>query len=129
MNEVAKTQNTEPTTADTVKVWLAVAIALAGIVAFYLLKGHELPWLRWLAMFGGFALALVVFAVSQQGRNFWSFALDSRIELRKVFWPTRQETGMTTLVVFGFVAVASIFFYILDLILAWVTRAFTGQGA
>jgi preprotein translocase subunit SecE len=54
--------------------------------------------------------------------------LDSRIELRKIVWPSRQETGMTTLVVFGFVIVAGLFFWVLDLVLAWATRALTGQG-
>jgi preprotein translocase subunit SecE len=54
--------------------------------------------------------------------------LDSRSELRKVFWPTRNETWITTAVVFGFAVIAGLFFWGLDLILAWATRALTGQG-
>jgi preprotein translocase subunit SecE len=45
-----------------------------------------------------------------------------------VVWPTRQETGMTTLVVLVFVVVAGVFFWTLDLILAWATKALSGQG-
>ena len=65
---------------------------------------------------------------SQYGRGFWQFVLDSRVELRKIVWPNRQETGMTTLVVFGFVIVAGLFFWVLDLGLAWATKALSGQG-
>ena len=54
--------------------------------------------------------------------------LDSRVELRKIVWPNRNETGMTTLVVFVFVIVAGLFFWTLDLVLAWATRALSGQG-
>ena len=69
-----------------------------------------------------------MFAFSPYGRNFWQFVLESRVELRKVFWPSRQETFTTTLVVLVFVAVASVFFWLLDLMLASVTKFFTGQG-
>ena len=49
-------------------------------------------------------------------------------ELRKVVWPTRKEASQTTLVVFGFVIVFGIFFWLLDLVLAWATKTLTGQG-
>ena len=113
--------------ADTAKVVAAVLLVLAGIVAFYVL-GTQPAWLRWLAVAGGIALAAVVFATSASGRNFWQFVLDSRTELRKVVWPTFEDTRNTTMVVFGLVIVAGAFFWLLDLLLAWVTRHFTGQG-
>ena len=40
----------------------------------------------------------------------------------------RQETGMTTLVVFGFVIIAGLFFWVLDVVLAWATKTLSGQG-
>ena len=106
---------------------VAIACVIGGIVAYYLLSASP-DWMRWLAMVAGVVLAALVFFVSQYGRDVWQFALDSRIELRKVFWPNRNETGMTTLIVFGFVIVMSLFFWVLDLILASVTRLFTGHG-
>jgi preprotein translocase subunit SecE len=72
---------------------------------------------------------VIIFFLSQHGRDFWQFVLDSRVELRKVFWPNRNETGMTTLIVFGFVTIMSLFFWVLDLALASITRLFTGAGA
>ena len=74
-------------------------------------------------------LGVLVFAFSPYGRSFWQFVLESRVELRKVFWPTRQETFTTTLVVLVFVVVASMFFWLLDLMLASATKFFTGQGS
>ncbi|MFZ9086847.1 MAG: preprotein translocase subunit SecE [Steroidobacteraceae bacterium] len=43
-------------------------------------------------------------------------------------WPTRQETVQTTLVVFVFVILLGIFFWLVDMLLAWATRYLTGQG-
>ena len=70
----------------------------AGIAGYYLLAAQP-RWLRWLAVVAGLVLGVVVFAsLAATGRDFWQFLLDSRIELRKIVWPTPQETGMTTLV-------------------------------
>jgi preprotein translocase subunit SecE len=128
MNDEARQQTAEPATADTAKVIAAIIVVLGGIVAFYVLKTRPEAWARWVAMFGGFALGFLLLAFSQYGRTFWQFFLESRVELRKVFWPTRQETLTTTMVVLVFVVIASIFFWLLDLLLASVTRFFTGQG-
>jgi preprotein translocase subunit SecE len=54
--------------------------------------------------------------------------MDSRIELRKVVWPSRQETMQTTIMVFVFIAIAGLFFWLLDFVLAWATKLLTGQG-
>jgi len=113
--------------ADTAKLVMAVALVLAGIVAFYVL-GTQAVWLRWLAVVAGVALAALVFATSASGKGFWQFVLDSRTELRKVVWPSRQETVVTTGIVFFLVTIAGVFFWVLDVLLSWVTRHFTGQG-
>jgi preprotein translocase subunit SecE len=125
MNEQTTVQ--DASVADKAKIAVAILLVIGGIAAYYLLSAQA-PWLRWLAVLGGIVLGIAVFASSKPGREFWQFMLDSRIELRKIVWPSRQETGMTTLVVFGFVIVAGLFFWVLDLVLAWATRALTGQG-
>jgi preprotein translocase subunit SecE len=124
MNEVVKTE--EVGTVDKVKLAVAILVALAGVAAFYVLKGDQEPWVRWVVFVVGLAAGLGIFALSQYGRDFWRFALDSRIELYKVFWPTRQETQITTLVVFVFVIFMSLFFWGLDALLAWITRSLLG---
>ena len=62
------------------------------------------------------------------GRDFRQFSVDARNELRKVFWPTKNETWITTAAVFVFAIVAGISFWLLDLFLAWATKLLTGQG-
>ena len=129
MNDEVKQQTAVPAGADTAKLIAAIVLVVGGIVAFYALKSRPEAWASWVALFGGFLLGLVVFALSQYGRNFWQFVLESRIELRKVFWPSRQETFTTTMVVLVFVVIASTFFWLLDLLLAYATKFFTGTGS
>ena len=113
--------------ADNAKLVVAILLVLGGIAAFYVLSARA-DWMRWLAVVAGVALAIIVFGSSARGQAFWEFVVESRVELRKVVWPTRQETGMTTLAVFLFVIVAGTFFWILDVFLSWATRMITGQG-
>jgi preprotein translocase subunit SecE len=129
MNDEAKQQTTVPSALDTVKLIAAIILVIGGVVAYYALKARPEAWASWVAMFGAFLLGILLFAFSQYGRNFWQFFLESRVELRKVFWPTRQETFTTTMVVIVFVAIASTFFWVLDLLLAYATKFFTGQGS
>jgi preprotein translocase subunit SecE len=114
--------------ANTVKLVIAILLVIAGVVGFYLL-GTQSIWLRWLAVVAGLVLGAVVIASSQYGTDLKQFIALSRIELRKIVWPNRQETGMTTLVVLAFVLVAGLFFWGLDVVLAWATQALTKQGS
>jgi preprotein translocase subunit SecE len=114
-------------TADKVKLAAAIVIVIAGVAGYYVLA-NQATWMRWLPVIGSLALAAVVVAFSRYGNEFRRFVELARIELRKIVWPTRQETLQTTLVVFGFVIVAGLFFWVLDLVLAWATKALTGTG-
>ena len=120
-----KAQDAGP--ADTVKLVLAILLVIAGIAGFYLL-GAQSAWIRWLAVAAGLVLGAAVVAVSKYGTALKQFMADSRVELRKIVWPNRNETLMTTLVVIVFLFIAGIFFWGLDFALAWATRALTGQG-
>jgi preprotein translocase subunit SecE len=114
-------------TADMVKLVVAILFVIGGVAAYYVL-GTQPAWLRWFAVAAGIVLAAGAIAVSKYGTALKQFMADSRVELRKIVWPNRQETGMTTLVVMVFLLIAGIFFWGLDLALAWATRALTGQG-
>ncbi|HZT01695.1 MAG TPA: preprotein translocase subunit SecE [Steroidobacteraceae bacterium] len=125
MTEEIKLQ--EVGTADQVKLGVAIAAVIAGVVGYYVL-GSDATWLRWVAVGAGLVVAALLLAFSYYGSEFREFVASARVELRKIIWPSRQETGMTTLIVFVFVAIAGFFFWGLDLLLAWATRALTGQG-
>ena len=84
--------------------------------------------MRWGAVVGGVVAGGLVFFLSAGGHAFWQFALEARNELRKVFWPTRNETWITTALVFGFAVIVGAFIWVLDLFLAWATKLLTGQG-
>jgi preprotein translocase subunit SecE len=114
-------------TADKVKLGIAILIVVAGVAAYYVLTGAP-AWERWGAVAASLVLAALVIAFSRYGQEFRQFVELARIELRKIVWPNRQETGMTTFVVFVFVIIAGLFFWVLDLVLAWATKTLTGQG-
>ncbi|HVN47081.1 MAG TPA: preprotein translocase subunit SecE [Steroidobacteraceae bacterium] len=114
-------------TADKVKLAVAIVIALAGVAGYYALADQAI-WLRWVAVVVGLVVAAAIVAFSRYGTEFRRFVELARIELRKVTWPTRDETLKTTAVVFVFVALAGVFFWVLDLVLAWATRTLTGTG-
>jgi len=113
--------------ADKAKLTVAVLVVTAGVAAFYVLTDQPV-WIRWAAVAVSLVLAAVVIAFSRYGTEFRRFVELARIELRKIVWPTREETGKMTAVVLMFVVVAGIFFWLLDLVLAWATKTLTGQG-
>ena len=126
MNEQVQEQSSN-SALDTLKLIVAVALVIAGIVVYYV-QSERVDWQRWLMMVGGLLLGIAVFFSSVVGRRFWTFVLDSRIELRKVVWPDRQETLRMTLVVIVFVSIAGAFFWLLDVLLAYLTGQLTGTG-
>jgi len=56
------------------------------------------------------------------------FVRQVRQELGKVTWPTRKETGISTLMVFIMVFLAAIFFFVVDQVLAWGVQLIFGLG-
>jgi preprotein translocase subunit SecE len=120
-----KTQNASGT--DVFRLVVGVMLVLAGIVAFYW-QDTAPVWQRWGAVVLGLVLGIGLVATSAYGKTVIQFVLDSRVELRKIVWPERRETGMTTVVVFAFVIIGGVFFWVIDFFLAWATRHLTGQG-
>ncbi len=115
------------TALDAAKLAAGVAVAAAGIAGFYLLVGLPI-WLRWIIVLAAFVAAVFVALQSSQGKSFWAFVQSSRVELRKVVWPNRQETWQVTLVVFVMVIVLGLFFWGLDTLLSFLTRWLTSAG-
>ena len=56
------------------------------------------------------------------------FVQQVRREVAKVTWPSRRETMVTTLMVFIFVAIASMFFMIIDWFLSNGVKLILGLG-
>lgn len=75
------------------------------------------------------AIALVAAFLAIQtasGAAFWVLAKEARTEIRKVVWPTRQESTQTTLIVLAFVLLMSLILWGLDTLLGWIVSMFIG---
>ena len=117
----------QPTFFDTAKLLLAVVVFLAGIAAYYLYPDVPVV-LRAIGVLVGMIAAGFIALQSAQGQELWKFIQASRVELRKVVWPTREETIQTTIAVFIFALIMGVFFWLLDLFLLFITTYLTGRG-
>jgi preprotein translocase subunit SecE len=113
---------------DAFKLVLAAAALLGGLVAHYWFEDQP-QVLRVLMVLGGLIAGLALLYWSAPGKELWAYVQGSRVELRKMVWPTRQETWRTTLVVFVFVVALGVFFWLVDWVLGKGMRYITGQGA
>ncbi len=112
---------------DVVKQVLSVGFVVAGLSAFYYFSEFSLLY-RVLALVGVVVVALGLMLTTATGRNVWVFILEAKQEVRKVVWPTREETIRTTLLVFGMVFIVGLILWLLDMFLFWGVRLLTGQG-
>lgn len=109
--------------------WVMVIVLIAlGIVANYHFSEQSLL-IRIAGLFGLSVLAIAIALQTENGKRFWRFAMDARLELRKVVWPTRQETIQTTAMVLGVVAIVSLILWGVDIFLLKIIAWLTGYGA
>lgn len=107
------------TGADTAKLAAAGALLVGALAAFYLL-GKQGPLLQWAALLLGTGLALVVFFLTESGRQLIAFGKDAWREVGKVVWPARKEAIQITAYVFGFVLIMALFLWLTDKTLEWL---------
>ena len=114
---VSKTE--QPTSAiDTFKLMSALLVLLAGVVGFYYFE-EESQLLRVLGMLAVAVIAFLIAATSDVGRRSLGFVKEARVEVRKVVWPTRQETIQTTIAVLFMVVLVAIMLWLFDMLLGW----------
>ncbi len=123
------TNSTDTTTGQSVLDWakwlLVVALIGGGIFANWYYQDQSLLN----RVLGLVVLAVVAVAIALQterGRGIWSLLKESRTEIRRVVWPTRQETTQTTLVVVALVLVFSLILWGLDSLLSWLVSSVIG---
>ncbi len=103
---------------------VVVALLLVAIVGNYLYR--DIMLLRALAVVILIAAAGGVALLTTKGKATVAFAREARTEVRKVIWPTRQETLHTTLIVAAVTAVMSLILWGLDGILVRLVSFITG---
>jgi len=94
--------------ADITKYALALALVVGGLVAWWWFNGQWATPVRALAVVAGLVLGALVFLQTGKGRDTREFLVESRFELRKVVWPTREEATRTTWVVVIVVIILSL---------------------
>lgn len=112
---------------DIIKLLVAAAALVGGLYGYYYYLEISLP-LRVLMVLGGLALGIGIAITSAQGQRLRSFIHGSRVEIRKVVWPTKQETTQTAIAVFIFTMVMALFFWGLDSLLLVITRYLVSPG-
>ena len=113
---------------DTAKL-VGVAILLTlGIYGFYFFAEYSALF-RVLALLLVAGVAAAIALQTQVGRQLWQFVGDARTEVRKVVWPTRQETLQTTLIVVVMVLLLGIILWLFDMAFMAILRMLTGRGA
>lgn len=58
--------------------------------------------------------------------NLFGFLQEARQEAKRVTWPTRRETMITTLMVFAMILVASVFFVLSDQVIQYILGLLLG---
>ena len=104
---------------DQWKTILAIAIVIASLALYYLNPLNFNTLTKVLITLLWFVIAGAVFIKSTQGDRFLHFLRETRIELRKVVWPTREETAKTTGIIMIAVVVVAIFLWIIDAFFTW----------
>lgn len=113
---------------DTIR-WLSIGGLLAiGIFSFYYFAEQSVL-LRVLFLLALVGVSLFIALKTAKGRNTWDFLRETHTEVRKVVWPSRQETLQTTGIVILMVIIVALFVWMLDSILLWLVKLITGQGA
>ena len=113
---------------DIAKYVLAILLAVAGLVAFYWFENQWPTGVRALAVVAGLVLGALVFMVTAKGAQTREFLSESRFELRKVVWPTRQETTRTMWVVVAAVIIISLMLAAFDWVIQLGVKFLLGNG-
>jgi preprotein translocase subunit SecE len=118
--------NTKNSKRDTL-LWVLIVILLAvGIGANYYY--HQIVWSLRVAVGIVFVGLLGLIALqTQQGKAALVFAKEARVELRRVTWPTRQETIQTTLLIVALVVIMALILWGIDSLLMWAASWLAGQ--
>ena len=124
MNDIVETKSSG---LDTAKLLAAIVVMIAGIFAYYWYNNQP-DILRTGYVIIGMALALLLAWQTRIGHSTWTFIQGSRNEVRKMVWPTREETFQTTVAVIVVVLFTGLLMWLLDIFLFWALHGLTGQG-
>ena len=104
---------------------LSIGVLITGMILFYYYSDVRLFY-RVVGMISVVILSSFIAYQSDFGKLVYSYVTDSRVELKKVTWPTKQETTQTTLGVIFVVIVVGILLWLFDMLLGWAIGTLYG---
>ena len=110
---------------DWLKWGLVGAIVALAVYANWYYQEQSL-FLRVLGVLIMGALALFIAVKTERGSAAWNLVKEARSEIRRVVWPTNNETTQTTLVVLVMVFIFSLILWGLDSLLSWFVSSLIG---
>ncbi|WP_041524456.1 preprotein translocase subunit SecE [Gilvimarinus agarilyticus] len=110
---------------DVVKWLLVIAVVAVGVVGNSMYSAQPLLY-RVLALLVLGAVALLVALQTAKGSALWRLLQESVVEVRKVVWPTPQETNQTTLLVVVVVVIMALILWGLDTLFGFIAAKIIG---
>jgi len=114
---------------DTVTLAAAAALLFAAMFAFYYFAERWLLPVRLLVLFAGLGGSVALTYRTALGQLVWAYLIGARTELRKVVWPSRQESLQTTLLIAVVVLIVAMLMWGLDSLLLYGVHQLTQRGA
>ena len=106
--------------------WLMVAALLAGGGFANWYYQDEMLLIRVVGLLATAAVAILVALQTERGKAIWALLKESRTEVRRVVWPSNQETTQTTMVVLLLVVIFALILWGLDSLLGWIVSSIIG---
>lgn len=113
---------------DIAKLATALLVLVGSVVAFYYYADAS-KLIKVVGMLASVGIAVAIALQTDKGRQVSSFVREAQIEVRKVVWPTRQETMQTTMFVMIVVIIFGVLLWVLDLMLSSLVQTLIGRGA
>ena len=104
---------------------LSISVLITGMILFYYFSEVRLFY-RVVGMISVVIFSAFIAYQSDFGKLVYSYVTDSKVELKKVSWPTKQETTQTTLGVIFVVIVVGILLWLFDMLLGWAIGTLYG---
>ena len=104
---------------------VSITVLISGMILFYYFSDVRLFY-RVLAMISVVILSGFIGYQSDFGKLVYSYISDSKVEIKKVTWPTKQETTQTTLGVIAVVIIVGILLWLFDMLLGWAIGTLYG---